>query len=122
VSRRTDPLLSIPVVLTDMAPMQLDMIWAIVADAGDIDCHHANGFDGLDEAIEATGADVIVTGAAALDLPPHHEGLLYRHPRLSVLAIRPDGSSALHRLRPHRRLIENISPADLLKTIREAAA
>jgi hypothetical protein len=113
--------LSIPVLLIDMPPMQLDMIWAIVADAGDIDCHDAGAYGDLDAAIDATGAGVVVRGAAGLDLPPHYERLLYRHPRLSVIAIRADGSSALHRLRPHRSLTANISPAELLKTIRAAA-
>jgi hypothetical protein len=77
--------LSIPVVLTEMSRMQVEIVKRIA------------------------------------ELPDRYDSLLYRHPRLSVLSIGGEGSAALHELRPHRSPLGNISPAELVATIRAAA-
>jgi hypothetical protein len=101
--------------------MQAQIIKGIAADAGDIDCYEVVDRTRLDAAIAATDARVVVTGTTGLELRSDYGELLYRHPRLRVLAIRKDGSSAVHELRAHRSLIGDISPAALVSAIRGAA-
>jgi hypothetical protein len=113
--------LSIPVVLTEMSRMQVEIVKGIAADAGDIDAHEVGDYGDVDDAVDATGAPVVVTGAGGRELPERYDALLYRHPRLSVLSIGGEGSAALHELRPHRSPLGNISPAELVATIRAAA-
>ena len=110
--------MSIPVLLTEIPRLQAELIHAIAADAGDIRCHSAAGYGSLDDAIDATHAAVLVTGQSAFELTEPYLAILYRHPCLRVLAIRPDGVAALHMLRPTSDVIDDISPAELTETIR----
>ena len=98
--------------------MQVEIVMGIAADAGDIDCHEAGDYGGVDEAIEATGAVVVVAGAAD---GKRYDPLLYRHPQVSVLSLGGNGDAALHELRPHRSVVGDISAAELVATIRAAA-
>jgi hypothetical protein len=101
--------------------MQVEIIKKIAADAGDIDCHEVVDRADLDAAIAETDACVVVTGGPGLTSRAEYGELLYRHPRLRVLAIKRDGSSVVHELRPYRSLIGDISPTELVNTIRRAA-
>ena len=82
--------MSIPVLLTEMPGVQMDIIRGIAADAGDIECYSCSDRRRLDAAIDATGAVVVVTGAGAggRELPAAYGELLYRHPRMRVVAYR----------------------------------
>jgi hypothetical protein len=104
--------------LTEIPRVQADIITAIADGAGDVRCHSAHGFGSLDDAIDETHAAVLVTGESAFELSERYLGLLYRHPRLRVLAIRPDGVAALHMLRPSSGVIDDISSDAVLATIR----
>ena len=107
--------------LTEMPRVQVDIVKRIAAEAGDIDCYEAGDHGTLDDAIDATGARVVITSTGAVEPPSEYDELLFRHPRLRVLAIGGAGASILHELRPHRSLIRNISRAQLVETIRAAA-
>jgi hypothetical protein len=68
------------------------------------------------------GIDVLVTGAdgASAEVVA---GLLERHPRLTILSIRPDGrGSALARLVPEVVRLGDTSPHDLVERLRQRPA
>lgn len=69
--------------------------------AAAFEAHVAVG-GGLDAAVDATGADVVVVAgdpARQPDVDELLEALLGRHPRLRVVQVRPDGSCQVARLR-----------------------
>ena len=105
----------------EMPRVQAEIVKGIAAEAGDIDCHEVGDYANLDDAVEATDAFVVVTGADGCELPERYNALLYRHPRLSLLSIGGVGTAVLHELRPYRSPIGDISPAEFVETIRATA-
>jgi hypothetical protein len=113
--------LSIPVLLTEMSRVQAEIVKRIVEEAGDIECLECTDAAQLDEAITDTRAQVVVAGTRP-DGGAVYDALLYRHPRLRVVAIAPDARAAIvHELRPHQSLIADLSAGELVATIRAAA-
>ena len=49
--------------------MQVEIVKGIAADAGDIDTHEVGDYGDVDDAVEVTGAPVVVTGAGGRELP-----------------------------------------------------
>ena len=75
----------------------------------------------LEEAVEQTGASVVIVGRGhpeAVDMPP----ALVRRARLRVLAVAADGrESVMYELQPHRRELGELSPDGLLDAVRANA-
>lgn len=70
------------------------------------------------EEIDRRTPDVVITGLEEVARPDVAD-LLGRHPALRVLAVSADGSeSYLYELRPHERMLGEISPRTLLSAIR----
>jgi DNA-binding NarL/FixJ family response regulator len=70
------------------------------------------------EAIERKTPDVVITGLERLARPDVAD-LLGHHPAVRVLAVSADGSeSYLYELRPHERMLGEVSPRTLLTAIR----
>jgi DNA-binding NarL/FixJ family response regulator len=70
------------------------------------------------EAIERKSPDVVIIGLEGLAWPDVSD-LLRHHPGLRVLAVSADGSeSCLYELRPHERMLGDVSPRTLLAAIR----
>jgi hypothetical protein len=68
----------------------------------------------------AAGLDALVTAAEPAPAPVP-AGLLFARPRMAVIAIEPDGrTSTLHRLQPIRRTTRRLTPAALIRGLREA--
>ena len=75
--------------------------------------------DTLADAVERTDADVVILALASPDEIPAYDALLYRHPRLHLLAMVDDARGALlSELRPHRASVGDVSPAGLVDAIR----
>ncbi len=78
-------------------------------------------FDDCDQtlqAIERNGADVVIAGLNGV-APAQVSHLLSERPRLRILAVSRDGGETfLYELRPHERLLGEISPQTLLAAIR----
>lgn len=107
------------IVLVDMPPMLHDLVSRLIAGTpglevvGDLEDER-----GLEGAVSAGGADVVVAGAEVLDAGPLGR-LLVERERLSVLTIDREGRDS--RLFTLRRLGE-VSPDELVDTIRSAVA
>jgi DNA-binding NarL/FixJ family response regulator len=76
------------------------------------------GSESLARTIEQSQAEVIVIGH---DRPEDAAGLLGRRPPLAVIAVTGDAKeSEYYELRPHRVRLGEISPSELVETIRQA--
>jgi DNA-binding NarL/FixJ family response regulator len=77
----------------------------------------------LAETIVRTRADVVLAESHGAGLPDHLLELMYRHPRLKLLLLSPDGRlAALWRLAPERRELAETSPRALAEAVRAAVA
>lgn len=82
---------------------------------------HATSFDDLQELALATAADVVIVGLRDRELPPPCVALLLERPRVKVLAIEERaGHARLYELRPEQVEIGDVSPDDVVHTIRAA--
>jgi len=78
--------------------------------------------DALDRAVDTCGADVVLAEAKGPGLPDNYRALMYRHPRLRLVLVTPDGRSAsLYRLVPERHMLAVVSPRTLAEAVRDAA-
>lgn len=79
----------------------------------------------LDELVElarATSPDVVVAGFHDSRLPPAYLELLLERPRVKVLGLHEhEGQAWLYELRPDQIEIGEVSPDEVVHTIREAA-
>ena len=113
----------IRVLLVGMPLMLLDMISDIIA------LHREMMVAGkmqdtpdIFATVKKTRADVVVLNEAAIGLPQNHQELLYSRPHLGVLAIASDGRHFfLHKLRPVRIALGEVSPESLVQAIRSSA-
>jgi DNA-binding NarL/FixJ family response regulator len=95
-------------IVTEALEAQSDM--EVVASVSD--------FETLAQTIEQSRAEVIVIGH---DDPEVAAGLLERRPPLAVIAVTGDAKeSQYYELRPHRVELGEISPSELVETIRQA--
>lgn len=102
--------------------MLRDIIDGIVVAQPDLEICEYRGTQGeLDEALEETHADVVIVGDVADSRWERWSPLIYRWPRLKVLALEQHGRrAALYELRPHREELGELSPPELVAAIREA--
>jgi DNA-binding NarL/FixJ family response regulator len=72
--------------------------------------------------VKKTRADVVILGEPAIGSPQNHQELLYSRPRLGVLSITSDGRHFfLHKLRPVRTALGEVSPESLVQAIQSSA-
>jgi DNA-binding NarL/FixJ family response regulator len=111
------------VLLVGMPRMLMDIVKDIISDEEDIALvGEVAGCTRLVQAATQTRADVVVLGRTGPGGNDDYRDLLYRRPRLKVLAIAADGRRAfLHELQPRVVALGEISPASLVEAIREGA-
>ena len=76
----------------------------------------------LSAALAAFGVDVVVLGCVDPEEPEISQRLLRAHPFLKVLAVAMECRQAvLHELRPHRTILGELTPENLLAAIRSTS-
>ena len=117
----------IRILLAGMPRMLLDMITDIVAlHAEMMVAGEVQDTTDIRAAVRKIRADVVILNEPAIgppqDHPPQdHKELLYSRPRLGVLSIRSDGREFfLHKLRPVRTALGEVSPESLVQAIQSA--
>jgi DNA-binding NarL/FixJ family response regulator len=103
--------------------MLMDIVKDIIADEEDIALvGEVADRTSLVQAATHTRADVVVLGRAGPGGNDDYRDLLYRRPRMKVLAIAADGRRAfLHELQPRVVALGEISPTSLVEAIRECS-
>src|SRR6202012_4900473 len=72
----------------------------------------------LRAAVRGTRADIVILNEPATGAPRDRQELLYSRPHLGVLSITSDGrQSFLHKLRPVRIALGEVSPESLVQAI-----
>ena len=113
----------IRILLAGMPRMLLDMITDIVAvHAEMMVAGRMQDTADLCTAVKKTRADVVILNEPAIGPPQNYEELLYSRPRLGVLSITSDGRQFfLHKLRPVRTALGEVSPDSLVQAIQSSA-
>lgn len=76
----------------------------------------------LDTSVDACDADVVLAEEPGPALPDPWLRLMYRHPRLRLLTVSPDGRRAsIWRLAPERRVLADVSPRGLADALHATA-
>ena len=113
----------IRILLAGMPRMLLDMITDIVALYTEMMiAGRMQDTADLRTAVKKTRADVVILNEPAIGPPQNYEELLYSRPRLGVLSITRDGRHFfLHKLRPVRTALGEVSPESLVQAIQSSA-
>jgi chemotaxis response regulator CheB len=113
----------IRIVLVDLSRLVADLVERAVERQPDmVVVARAERRDVLLELGRATEPDVVVVGLHGAGLPGDCLELLLERPRMSVLGIEAhDGRAWLYVLRPQELEIGEVSPEDVVETIRSAA-
>jgi DNA-binding NarL/FixJ family response regulator len=75
--------------------------------------------DTIADAVARASADVVILGLERGATIGAYDGLLYRHPRLHLVALTDDGRGALMcEMRPQRTAIADVSPSGIVDAIR----
>ncbi len=108
--------------LASFPPILRDIVTDALADAGEVEVVDGGAGEDLDRSVAASRADVVLVEDGSAELADPYLSLMYRHPRLKLLTVSPDGRrAALYRLVPERRLLAEVSPGGLAAAIRAAA-
>lgn len=121
--RREEPLIEqFRILLADVSRLTGEMVERAVAHAEDMSVvGRASSLDQLRPVALATAADVVIVGLHNAELPATYFELLLERPRMKVLAIEERGGHAwLYELRPERVAIGEVSPDEVVDTIRAA--
>jgi DNA-binding NarL/FixJ family response regulator len=119
-----DALPQIEILLVDMPRLVREMIASAVAEVDDMRVVGAVS-DRLElaDAVRRVRPTFVVLGLDGDDLPAGCLQLFDEHPKLKVLGIESDaGRAYLYELRPEKRPLGAISPADAVIAMRQAAA
>jgi DNA-binding NarL/FixJ family response regulator len=110
------------ILLVDVSRLTRELVERAVAHAEDMGVVGTATADAeLDELAASTHADVLIVGLHDSGLPPSCVDVLMEHPRMKVLAIEERaGRARLYELRPEQVEIGEVSPDDVLETIRSA--
>ena len=113
----------IRILLADMPRMLLDMITDIVALRKELMiAGEAQDTADIVAAVKKTRADVVILTEPAIARSQNHQELLYSRPHLGVLSITSDGRQFfLHKLRPVRIALGEVSPESLVQAIQSNA-
>jgi DNA-binding NarL/FixJ family response regulator len=111
------------ILLAGMPRMLLDMITDIVAPHAEMMvAGKMQDATDIRAAVRKTRADVVILNEPAIGPPQNYEELLYSRPHLGVLSITSDGRQfTLHKLRPVRTALGEVSPESLVQAIRSSA-
>ena len=83
---------------------------------------HCDSFDGMLEAADRLAPDIVVVGIDDGGLPRACLELMLEHQGLNVLGIEARGGRAwLYELRLEQVEIDEVAPADVVRSIRDAA-
>jgi type IV secretory pathway ATPase VirB11/archaellum biosynthesis ATPase len=118
--RRTGPTQKIRVLLAEMPRMLNDIMISIITSQDDFVLAGKNiGKKRLLRAAIDSRADVIIAGEIMASEPMDYLDLLYRRPRMKIIAVAADGRRALlHELQLTVSPLEELSPASLIAAIR----
>lgn len=110
------------ILLVDVSRLTRELVERAVARAEDMGVVGATAsVDGLDELAAKTHADVLIVGLHDHELPAACVRVLLGRPRVKVLAIEERaGRARLYELRPEQVEIGEVSPDDVVETIRSA--
>jgi DNA-binding NarL/FixJ family response regulator len=113
----------IRILLAGMPRMLLDMITDIVGlHAGMMVAGEMQDTTDIRAAAKKNRADVVILNEPAIGPPQNYEEILYSRPRLGVLSITSDGRQFfLHKLRPVRTALGEVSPEGLVHAIQSSA-
>ena len=113
----------IRILLADMPRMLLDMITDIVALHKEMMiAGEAQDMADIRAAVKKTRADVVILNEPATGPSQNYQELLYSRPHLGVLSITSDGRQFfLHKLRPVRTALGEVSPDSLVQAIHSTA-
>lgn len=108
------------ILLADLPWLLRDIVTEALEAQGDMEVvGSVAGSESLAQTIEQSRAEVIVIGH---DGPEDTAGLLGRRPPLAVIAVTGGAKeSQYYELRPHRVGLGEISPSELVETIRQAS-
>ena len=106
-----------------MPRMLLDMITDIVAPHAEMMiAGEAQDMADIRVAVKKTRADVVILTEPAMGPPQNYQELLYSRRHLGVLSITSDGRQFfLHKLRPVRTALGEVSPDRLVQAIQSSA-
>jgi DNA-binding NarL/FixJ family response regulator len=113
----------IRIVLAGMPRMLLDMITDIVAPHAEMMiAGKKQDTADIRAAVKKTRADVVILNEPAIGPSQNYQELLYSRPHLQVLSITSDGRQFfLHKLRPVRTALGEVSPESLVQAIQSSA-
>jgi hypothetical protein len=103
-----------------MSRMQIDIVKNILAaEKGIVVAGEVSGQAEMAKAVAVTKANVVVTGEAPAGDVASYRRLLYRRPRLRIVAITADGRQArTYELKPQVATIVDLSPTSLIAAIK----
>ena len=111
------------ILLAGMPGILLDMITDIVAPHAEMMvAGKMQDTADIRAAVKKTRADVVILNEPAIGPSQNYQELLYSRPHLRVLSITSDGRHFfLHKLRPVRAALGEVSPESLVQAIRSSA-
>ena len=113
----------IRILLAGMPRMLLDMITDIVAPHAEMMiAGEMQDTADIVVAVKKSRADVVILNEPAIGPSQNYQELLYSRPHLGVLSITSDGRQFfLHKLRPVRTALGEVSPGSLVQAIQSSA-
>ena|SRR5690348_14677126 len=111
--------LKVRVLVAGMPRMLTDIVRNIISSQADLEfAGEAEGTKDLVRIAKEKHADVLVVGAATIEDATGYSDILYRRPRMSIVAIDADARGAqVFDLRPHVSHLGDISPATLIAAL-----
>jgi DNA-binding NarL/FixJ family response regulator len=111
----------IRIVFAELPRMLRDILHASVADEPELELvGEASNLEDLKRLVEHRGVDVVILSLADSELPESHYGLFEADAWIRILAIAGHGRNAsLYEMRPHRAFLQQGSPEELLRIVRE---
>jgi hypothetical protein len=106
--------------LAAVPPLLADIVRDALAAEPEVEVMPAQAFapGELDRRLETTGADVLMAESDGAGLTDRYLELMYRHPRLTLLLVSPDGAAAaVCRLVPERQVLVRPSPGGVAEAV-----
>lgn len=114
----------IRVLLVDMPRIPRELIErAVAAEPDMVVVGSTPDVDELAPALSSSDPEFVILGLVGAGLPASAERVLDEHARLKMLGVEVrEGTAILYELRPERAELGEVSPADVVAAIRNAAA
>jgi hypothetical protein len=118
----TPPVPRTRLLIAAVPPLLGDIVRDALADEPGVEVVGTADDEDLSRSVDACAADVVLAEENGAALPDPYLRLMYRHPRLRILTVSPDGRQAsLWRLAPERRALADVSPRGLADALRATA-